>query len=68
MVEASPGDQEAPPRAIQFATLQNNEIQITDEAMELLGSLPCDLKLSIVTIAGPVNSGKSSLANRLVGA
>ena len=36
--------------------------------MELLGSLPCDLKLSIVTIVGPINSGKSSLANRLVGA
>ena len=36
--------------------------------MELLGSFPCDLKLSIVTIVGPINSGKSNLANRLVGA
>jgi len=36
--------------------------------MELLGSLPCDMKLSIVTFVGPINAGKSSLANRLVGA
>lgn len=70
MVEAfSPSsDSEAPARALQFATLQNNEIQITDEAMEFLGSFPCDTKLSIVTIVGPINSGKSSLASKLVGA
>ena len=34
--------------------------------MEFLGSLPCDQKLSIVTLVGPVNAGKSALANRLV--
>ena len=68
MVEASLEDGGTPAKAIQFATLQNNEIQITDEAMELLGSFPCDLKLSIVTIVGSINSGKSSLASRIVGA
>ena len=34
--------------------------------MEFLGSLPCDQKLSIVTLVGPINAGKSALANRLV--
>jgi len=36
--------------------------------MELLGSFPCDQKLSIVTFVGPCNSGKSTLASKLVGA
>ena len=54
---------------IQFAELDQttNEIQITDEAMSFLGSLPNDKKLAIVTVVGSIDSGKSFLANRLLG-
>ena len=36
------GSEEEPAKALQFATLQSNEILITEEAMEFLGSFPCD--------------------------
>lgn len=54
---------------IQFAELDSstNEIQITDEAMSFLGSLPNDKKLAIVTVVGATDSGKSFLANRILG-
>ena len=54
---------------IQFAELDQttNEIQITDDAMSFLGSLPNDKKLAIVTVVGSIDSGKSFLANRLLG-
>ncbi len=59
---------ESDAKALRFATLQQNEITITDEAMSLLGSFPCDQKLSIVTFVGPCGAGKSTLASKLVGA
>ena len=36
--------------------------------MSFLGSLPNDQKLAIVTIVGSIDSGKSFLANRIIGA
>ena len=35
--------------------------------MSLFSSLPCDLKLSIVTLIGPIDSCKSTLANSIFG-
>ena len=61
-------NEDSPQRALQFAILKQNEITITVEAMEYLGQFPCDQKLSIVTLVGPVNSGKSLLASKLAGA
>ena len=66
MVEAC--DESGDAKALRFATLLQNEITVTDEAMELLGSFQCDQKLSIVTFVGPCGSGKSTLASKLVGA
>ena len=56
-------------QCIQFASLDPNssEIVISDDAMSLFSSLPCDLKLSIVTLIGSIDSCKTSLANRIFG-
>jgi hypothetical protein len=35
--------------------------------MSFLGSLPNDQKLAIVTIVGSIDSGKSFIANRILG-
>ena len=44
MVEITVSNEEEEARTIQFAELnaQTNEIQVTDEAMSFLGSLPND--------------------------
>ena len=55
------------PRPIQFAILGQNEINVTNDAMEILGSLPSDQKVAVVTFVGPIDSGKSYLATKLIG-
>ena len=69
MVEITVSNEEEEAKTIQFAELnaQTNEIQVTDEAMSFLGSLPNDQKLAIVTVVGSIDSGKSFIANRILG-
>ena len=69
MVEITVSNEEDVAQTIQFAELdaQTNEIRVTDEAMSFLGSLPNDQKLAIVTIVGSIDSGKSFIANRILG-
>ena len=69
MVEITVSSEEDVAQTIQFAELdaQTNEIRVTDEAMSFLGSLPNDQKLAIVTIVGSIDSGKSFIANRILG-
>ena len=69
MVEITVSNEEDIAQTIQFAELdaQTNEIRVTDQAMSFLGSLPNDQKLAIVTIVGSIDSGKSFIANRILG-
>lgn len=48
----------------------NNEsglFEVSPEAMEFLESLPKHVKISVVAVVGPYRTGKSFLANRLLG-
>jgi hypothetical protein len=54
--------------AIQFVSVDSNtgSMSVTSEAMNFLSSLPSSMKLVIVSIVGPISTGKSYLANLLV--
>jgi hypothetical protein len=56
-------------QAIPFIEINDKEgtFNVTSDAMEFLESLPSDMKVSIVAIAGPYRTGKSFLANRVLG-
>ena len=55
--------------AIPFIEINDKEgtFNVTSEAMEFLESIPGDKKVAIVAIAGPYRTGKSFLANRVLG-
>ena len=56
-------------QAIQFIkiTEDDDQFEITSEAMSFLASLPRDKYIKVVAIAGPYRTGKSFLMNRYLG-
>lgn len=54
--------------AIPFISIdqKSGHFEVTSNAMEFLDSLPRNIKVSVVAIAGPYRTGKSFLANRLL--
>lgn len=55
--------------AIPFIEINDKEgtFNVSSDAMELLESISGDKKIAIVAIAGPYRTGKSFLANRVLG-
>ena len=56
-------------KPIQFITVdeKSGHFEVTQQAMMFLESLPRNQKVAVVAIAGPYRTGKSFLANRLLG-
>ena len=61
--------QDNAPAAIQFISISEDEeeFEVTAEAMSFLASLPRDKQVKVISVAGPYRSGKSFLMNRLMG-
>lgn len=56
-------------QAIPFITVDDKSgtFEVTQQAMVFLEGLPRTSKISVVAIAGPYRTGKSFLANRIIG-
>lgn len=53
---------------IPFITIDEKQgtFDVTSQAMMLFESIPSNMKVSVIAIAGPYRTGKSFLANRLL--
>lgn len=55
-------------QAIPFISIdqKTGTFEVSQEAMVFLESIPRNMKISVVSIAGPYRTGKSFLANRIL--